>query len=55
MQPITTFTIKGEVEDFTRVDNLYRTLKREGLKLLKNVEINISVEYIEKVGEGEIP
>lgn len=53
--PITTFTIKGEIKDFERIDNLYRTLKREGSKLLKNWEITMESTYTEKAGEREKP
>jgi len=49
--PKATFTITGEIEEFERVDNLYRSLKREGEKLLKNWEIKLDVEYEEKEGE----
>ena len=55
MRPKATFTITGEIDDFTRIDNLYKALKREGVKLLKNSTIHVQVEYIERVGEGEIP
>ena len=53
--PRAIFTIEGEITDFTRVDNLYRTLKREGEKLLNNWVINFDVKYTEKEGELEIP
>jgi len=47
------FTITGDVSEFERVDNLYRSMKREGAKMLKNWVIDMSVEYSEKEGEKE--
>ncbi len=47
MKPVATFEISGEIEDFTRLDNLYRTMKREGEKLLKNYIIKVTAEYEE--------
>lgn len=49
--PITTITITGNIEDFTRLDNLYRSLKREGDKLLSEWTINVDAKYTEKKGE----
>lgn len=49
--PEATFNIKGEIEDFTRLDNLYKSLKREAEKLLSSWTIDIKVEYTEKKGE----
>ncbi len=51
--PKATFTITGEIEEFDRVDNLYRSLKREGAKMLKNRVITVSADYEEKEGERE--
>jgi len=51
--PKAIFTIEGEIEDFTRIDNLYRVLKKEGKKLLKEWKITFNVEYEETEGEGE--
>ncbi len=51
--PEATFIIRGSVLDFTRLDNLYRSLKREGDKLLEDWTINVEVKYSEK--KGEIP
>ena len=53
--PKASFTISGEIEDFTRVDNIYKTLKREGNKLFKDWVIDFDVKYQEKQGKGEIP
>ncbi len=49
--PEATFTITGKIEDFTRLDNLYKSLKRESEKLLSKWTMNISVTYEEKKGE----
>lgn len=49
--PKAIFTITGDIEDFTRLDNLYKSLKRESDKLLKDWTIDIKVEYTEKKGE----
>ena len=51
--PKATFTITGEIEEFDRIDNLYRSLKREGAKMLSDWEISVSAEYNEKAGERE--
>ena len=51
--PQATFNITGEIEDFTRLDNLYRSLIRESDKLLSEWEIKIAVAYSEKQGEKE--
>lgn len=49
--PEAIFTIKGSIEDFTRLDNLYKALKREGAKLLQDWTIDVEVKYSEKKGE----
>lgn len=49
--PESVFIIRGTIEDFTRLDNLYKALKREGEKLLDNWSINVEVKYTEKKGE----
>lgn len=49
--PEATFIIRGSIEDFTRLDNLYKSLKREGDKLLKEWSIEVEVKYSEKKGE----
>ncbi len=53
--PKAVFTIEGTIEDFARVDNLYKNLKREGDKLLKDWKIKFDIEYEETQGKGEIP
>lgn len=46
--PEASFTITGNIQDFTRLDNLYAALKRESDKLLTTWEIAIEVKYSEK-------
>lgn len=52
MKPKATIKVEGEIEDFTRIDNLYRAMKREALKLLKTAKIEVSVEYEEEISAG---
>jgi len=52
--PRTKFVIEGDIKDFERIDNLYRTLRREGIKLLKNWVMTMESTYTEKEGEKEI-
>lgn len=49
--PQASFVIKGDIADFTRLDNLYKSLKREGEKLLTNWTIDVEVKYSEKQGD----
>lgn len=49
--PEATFIISGSIDDFTRLDNLYKALKREAEKLLKDWTMNVQVKYTEKKGE----
>jgi len=49
--PQATFTVKGSIADFTRLDNLYKSLKRESDKLLTDWTIDVDVKYTEKKGE----
>ncbi len=49
--PQASFIIKGEIADFTRLDNLYKALIREAGKLLSPWDIEIKVEYTEKKGD----
>lgn len=51
LMPEATFIIRGSIEDFTRLDNLYKSLKREGDKLLEQWTIDVEVKYSEKKGE----
>lgn len=49
--PESTFIIRGSISDFTRLDNLYNSLKREADKLLTSWTIDVEVKYSEKKGE----
>lgn len=49
--PECTFIIKGAIVDFTRLDNLYKSLIRESDKLLSNWIMDVEVKYSEKQGE----
>ena len=51
--PQAVITISGNIEDFTRLDNVYRSLKREAKKLLGKWKLEVSVTYEEKQGEKE--
>ena len=42
-----TITLKGSIADFDRLDNIYRTLKREAPKLLSNYTLEIVMSYKE--------
>jgi len=53
MIPVASFKITGEIDDFDRMDNVFRSLKREGEKLLKNWKIEIDASYSESQGEKE--
>ena len=53
IKPTAMFKITGDIEDFDRMDNLYKVLKREGVKLLKNWKIEIEASYSETKGEKE--
>jgi len=45
--PKTSFKITGDIENFDRIDNLFKTMKREGEKLLKNWVIEVESSYTE--------
>jgi len=47
MEPEVIVTLTGKISDFSRVDNVYTTLRREGAKLLKNWDLKIHVEFQE--------
>jgi len=47
MVPRATFTMTGDIENFDRIDNVFKALKREGEKLLKNWTIKVDAEYTE--------
>ena len=48
MEPEVTVTLTGKISDFGRIDNVYNVLKREGSKLLKDWNMDISVKFSEK-------
>ena len=48
------FTVEGEIEDCTRIDNLYNSLKRESQRLLRDAKIHVKVDYTESVGKLEV-
>ena len=50
--PQCSFKIEGDIKDFTRVDNLYTSLKRETEKLLTNWKIEADIKYTEQEGSG---
>jgi len=52
--PECTFIITGAIEDFTRLDNLYKSLLRESDKLLENWVLNVQVKYTEIQGEKKL-
>jgi hypothetical protein len=54
-KPRATFKVTGTIKDFTRADNLYRTMKRESGKLLEGWTIEFNIDYVEREGELEIP
>ncbi len=45
--------LTGTVVDFSRIDNVYTVLKREGSKLLKDWEINVNVTFSEQEKKPE--
>ncbi len=49
--PETVIKISGNIADFTRLDNVYRSLKREAEKLLSGWKMDITVSYVETQGE----
>ena len=49
--PECTFIIRGAIADFTRLDNLYKSLLRESEKLLDQWQLDVEVKYTEKEGE----
>ena len=51
--PECSFVIRGNIVDFTRLDNLYKALIRESDKLLEEWQMDIEVKYSEK--QGEVP
>lgn len=51
MKTMAMFQITGEIDDFGRMDNLHKIMRREGAKLLKNWTIKIEANYAEVQGE----
>lgn len=49
--PQAVFKIEGKIADFTRLDNVYRSIKREAEKLLAGWKLSVSVTYEEKQGQ----
>ena len=49
------FKISGEILDFNRIDDALKAVRTQSQKLLKNWTIEVSVEYTEKYGVGELP
>ncbi|MBA7520714.1 hypothetical protein ES705_12810 [subsurface metagenome] len=49
--PECVFNITGSIADFTRLDNLYSSLRREADKALKEWTIAAEIKYSEKQGE----
>ncbi|MBA7478795.1 hypothetical protein ES707_14223 [subsurface metagenome] len=45
--PRASFKITGEIDDFSRVDNLHTSMRREGAKLLKKWIIEVEVLFSE--------
>lgn len=50
--PKATFKISGDIKDFAQIDNLFKALKREGIKLMKNWLIEVDVTHTEEEGGG---
>ena len=51
--PQVKITVTGNIKDFDRLDNVYRTFKRETDQALDDWVLQIDVDYTEKKGEGE--
>jgi len=49
--PKTTFKVTGDIEAFDRIDNFYKAMKRESIKMLTDWVIEVDAEYTEKKGE----
>lgn len=50
--PKAVFKISGDIKDFAQIDNLFKALKREGIKLMKNWLIEVDVTHTEEEGGG---
>lgn len=45
--------LTGTIKDFSKIDNVYTVMKREGSKLLTGWKIDIDVKYEESAETGE--
>jgi len=52
--PQAEFKVTGDIADIGRVDNLFAALKRETMKALKAWKIEVTVQYTEQQGGGEV-
>jgi len=50
-----TFKVEGMITDFNRVDDAFKAIKAQAVKMLKDWKISVSIEYEESQGTGEIP
>lgn len=48
--PKAEFKMAGDIKDFAQIDNLYKAMKREGIKFFKNWVIEINVTHSEEEG-----
>lgn len=53
MEPEVSVVITGKVKDFSKIDNVYTVLKREGKKLLEEWKIEIDIKFSESSSPGE--
>jgi hypothetical protein len=49
------FKIEGSIKEFNRVDDAFKAIKAQTVKLLTDWTISLNVEYVEKSGTGEVP
>lgn len=52
LEPRAIIKMTGDIKDFSQIDSLYRAIRREGAKTLKEWVLEIDVAYVEKEGEG---
>lgn len=48
LTPRAEIKMSGDIRDFQQIDNLYRAIKREGIKTLKEWTLEVNVSYVEK-------
>lgn len=53
--PECTFKIEGKIKDFNRLDDAFKAIRLQTMKLLMDWKITLSVEYTEQQGTGEVP